>query len=470
MPREATGSVRWARATRSRPARWQGRFTLIDQKRTKWIDLPIDLPPPPEGRELASSAAQALSDVFRERGITVDAIEAPSVASPRSATTIGEETFAQYAVRWFVDRERRGLTSISTDKGRLKNHVEPVLRDMAITAVTTDDLRAVVEALDNKVLDETLSWSTAVKVWGVVTKLFNDASCGKVAALRVLTTNPVTNVRGPDRGAKKAKQWLYPREAAALLSCPEVPLRWRRLYALAIYLYPRPGELAALDWRTVHVDESYVHILAAYDLKTGDIKDYTKTKDARKVFLQPELVPLLDVLRAETGGVGLVLQHDHENKEAEHGLPYLNSLSATLRDHLRRAGVTRSDLFEDSLTTKQITFYDLRATGITWEVLAGTTALVIRQRAGHTDLETTLGYVREAETLGRTVGDPFPALPPELLVTTAAMPAEASTTTARPRPRIVTMNRHRPHRPPPTTGDPVVFMASPTGFEPVLQP
>ena len=46
----------------------------------------------------------------------------------------------------------------------------------------------------------------------------------------------------PDRGARKPKQWPYPAEVEAVLACPELPPRWRRLYTLATYLRTRLGE------------------------------------------------------------------------------------------------------------------------------------------------------------------------------------------------------------------------------------
>jgi hypothetical protein len=100
---------------------------------------------------------------------------------------------------------------------------------------------------------------------------------------------------------------------------------------------------------------------------------------------------------------------------AEHGFPPLEDLANTLREHLKRAGVDRADLHDDTPTTKRITFHDLRATGITWEALAGTEPLRIMQRAGHTNFSTTQGYIREAEAVGNAIGMPFPELPASLL-------------------------------------------------------
>jgi hypothetical protein len=94
-------------------------------------------------------------------------------------------------------------------------------------------------------------------------------------------------------------------------------------------------------------------------------------------------------------------------------------LSDRLRQYLRWAGVERAELFANDATRKQITFHDLRATGITWMALRGEEPIKIMRRAGHENSTTTMGYVREAENLVHAVGDPFPTLPPALLVSSA---------------------------------------------------
>ncbi len=333
--------------------------------------------------------------------------EAPSAPGAVS------ETFDAYASRWFDDRERRGLSSVDTDRGRITKHVSPTLGALQIRAVSRDNLRALVEKLDDSVRAKAINWSTAGKVWGLVTKLFDDACRGKVAALRVRDDNPARDVRGPDDGEPTAKQWLYPDEATALLASTDVPERWRRLYALAIYLYVRPGELAALEWSDIDLQRGIVHIHRALDLRTGKLKA-TKTGITRKVPIHPSLAPLLAAMRPDDGK-GRVLTSDHANRKAEGGMPPTEDLAATLRDHLWRAGQRRAELHEDRETTKRVTFYDLRSTGITWEVLAGTEPLRVQQRAGHKNFGTTQGYIRTAEELGVSVGEPFPTLPASLV-------------------------------------------------------
>jgi hypothetical protein len=134
--------------------------------------------------------------------------------------------------------------------------------------------------------------------------------------------------------------------------------------SLSMYLYLRPGELAALDWADVHMDHGYVHMHQAFNLEKDEIKP-TKTGITRKVPIRPELRPLLETMKAEVGGKGRVVQNTHENKIAPHGVPPTEDLAETLRDHLTRAKIKRADLHDARPGTKRITFYDLRATGIT---------------------------------------------------------------------------------------------------------
>jgi len=86
-------------------------------------------------------------------------------------------------------------------------------------------------------------------------------------------------------------------------------------------------------------------------------------------------------------------------------------LPREFRRCLEAAKLTRAELFADDKTRKNITWHDLRATGLTWMAIRGDDPLKIMQRAGHTDFKTTQGYVREAEAIREGFGDVFPPLP-----------------------------------------------------------
>lgn len=231
----------------------------------------------------------------------------------------------------------------------------------------------------------------------------------KNRALRVRSDNPVKGIRPPERGERKAKQYLYPSELMKLVSCETrdaegrflVPLRDRVLYAVAVYTFARAGELEALTWDDVDFDHGIIHIVKAVDRRTGKVKG-TKTGETRRIPIEPHLLPLLQRLHAERKGPAVVSMPDDEDR------------AVGLREALLVAGVRRAELFITDAQRKDITFPDLRATGITWMAVRGDNPLTVKGRAGHRSFSTTEIYIREAENLTAGFGEPFPELPSAL--------------------------------------------------------
>ena len=51
-----------------------------------------------------------------------------------------------------------------------------------------------------------------------------------------------------------------------MLAAPEdVPLLWRRIVSLMVYLYPCLGELHALQWEDVNLEHGNLHIRQSRD-------------------------------------------------------------------------------------------------------------------------------------------------------------------------------------------------------------
>jgi integrase len=181
------------------------------------------------------------------------------------------------------------------------------------------------------------------------------------------------------------------------------PIRWRRLYALAIYLYARASELRAIEWADVDLEHGIIFVHRTLD-DDGN-HDSTKGEVPRRFKIEPELLPLLKTLHKESGGVGRVFDP----------FPLEKHLAPMLRRDLKRAGVVRAELFVTDKTRRQMTFHDLRSTGITWMAVRGDEPLKIKQRAGHKQFVTTEGYIREAESVREGFGVPFPPLPTDLV-------------------------------------------------------
>lgn len=304
---------------------------------------------------------------------------------------------------WIADREAKGYTSTRDNVSHYREHIEPMLGEIHIRDWTPDDLRGLCRYLDTKVQAGGMAWKTATNVWGTATKMCDDAQSSKLDALRVRSDNPAADVKGPDRGARKALQYLYPSELLMFVGCQRVPLRWRRAVALAVYQYPRLGELRALRWDDLDLPHGTAHVHRAFDRASGDIKA-TKTKTPRRFSIEPTLLPLLRAMHAEAGGTGLVID-----------LPSDRDMARGLRRWLKVAGVKRANLYERSATSKPIRFHDLRASGVTWRAVRGDDPLKIQHDAGHTDFKTTQGYIREADAVRDGFGETFPPLPIALL-------------------------------------------------------
>jgi integrase len=352
-----------------------------------------------------------------------DVIALAPVLAARGRKAVDEatgETVEEYVDRWLAERVARGIASARLhDRGRLRKHAFPIFGLLEARTFGREDVERFVTDLDRKIRldvedDEHLSWKTASNVWVLVSKMCKDMVDAKRRELRVRDDNPAARVHPPERGEARAKNYLYPSEFRRLVECQAIRVKFRMLYAVAVYTYARGGELAALEWSDVDLEHGIIHITKSVDAETRKVKS-TKTGTTRRVPIEPELRPLLqrlhDERRGTTGGRVLWLPH-HEDR------------AVLMREHLRVAGVERAELFANDTGHKHVTFHDLRATGITWAAVRGDDPLRIKQRAGHKAFSTTEVYIREAENLRDGFGSAFPHLPPDLLGTA---PSDAAT-------------------------------------------
>lgn len=317
-------------------------------------------------------------------------------------------------------RERAGrVRSAHGASVAIKKHVfdDRALATKTAAATTPDDLRRVVGRLNAKATSNVIDQSTARRIWAQARCMFRAMFDHDQDELRIRKDDPTAGVRPPRHGTNRKKPVLYPSEAEALLSHPEVPLRARRLWALLLYTGMRVGELLALDWSSIDLKHRRISVHESLDRESEDDTKETKTGEARDIDIVPALVPLLEAMHRESGGKGRVTWG------------YVSG-SIMLRKHLATAGVSREALFALDSLRRQIRVQDLRASCATWLGLAeqlpdGGLANVgcrvsgkyVRDFLGHAEYETTERYYERGAGLRlEHVGIPFPPLPPTLLV------------------------------------------------------
>jgi integrase len=400
---------------------FRARIRLADDSRQR-VDVPEAYAKPAGGMtareraELYARALQEREDDGGEEGPLLVAKRAREGEEAKKHDTVRGETCEKYFARLSAAREAEGVRDVRNERRMWARWVSPRIGGRPVAAVTRDEIEAIRDVLDEKVrerikggLEAGISGDTAQNVWTVLRTTFKEALASRDRTLRVRPDDPTLGHKPPLKTPPRQKTFLYPVEVANLLACKDVPREWREVYAVASYSYVRPEELQAFTWRDVDLDAGTLSVSKAIGGRSGKPKPLPKTQSAvRDVPIDPSLAPLLKRMRDET--------HDDDAPI----LPLLREVNdkfraKLLREHLRRAGITRPRVFAETVTLRQVDFRSLRDTGITWLALAGLGVDKMKRRAGHEELETTLGYVKMAEDLTGKVGVPFAPLPAELL-------------------------------------------------------
>jgi integrase len=324
---------------------------------------------------------------------------------PQDKTPISTRpTCDEYFERLWIP-SRSSKKSLRSDLYRYRLHISPIIGKKHVDEVTTDDLRDLVQWLDEKAQDGEVTFSakTAQNCWAVASKMFRDLAHSKKRELRLLSRNPAEGVVPPDPPGEVELQWLFPVELQKLLACPEVPRERRALYAVAVYCCCRPGEVLALLWRLgVDVAHGMVRVNRSFDSKAQVFHEYTKTGRSRHFSIEPLLRPMLEAM--------------YRRRSRESVFEIVERPYDVLREDLLTAGVDRPALHKKNRKgVRALRFHDLRATGITYMAMRGDTDNMIRERAGHSDFKTTQIYIRRGhQALGASIGDPFAPLPESL--------------------------------------------------------
>ena len=392
---------------------WRGKVRLQDGSRSR-----VEIPDPKLYSETASRNHVAFCQEDEDATHAIYLAKLAKLARPKVATApVVTDEGDRWFGAWEAARIKRGLSSVRDNRRHFMSYIRPAVRGKHVRDWTSEDGRAIVALLDSLIAGGEISAKYAGNIWGTATKMSADAVKSKVETLRVRQDNPLRDVEGPDDGDERTKQFLYPSEFVQLVSCADIPSRWRRAIVLAIYAFPRAGELRALRWEDVDLAHGLITVHQAFDRRTRETGS-TKSGKGRNVPIEPTLVPLLRVMHAERDESGLVC-------------PMPNRMASRLREWLTKAGVTRRALTDEtSETTKPLAWHDLRATGLTWCAVRGDEPMKIMQRAGHADLATTMLYVRTADAVGTSFGNVFPTLPDALVGASTGIEPAATVTHA----------------------------------------
>jgi integrase len=191
--------------------------------------------------------------------------------------------------------------------------------------------------------------------------------------LGAIMRNPTPDLRF--KIGDKLKKVLTEEQVKIFLTrAKEMDVEWYPIWVTAVYTGMRNGELFALTWDKVNLNERLILVNTSWNNKDG-FKS-TKSGDDRIVEIAPNLVELFKQLKLQSNGSPYVLPRVRYWDDG--------AQARELRMFLMGIGLP------------PIRFHDLRATWATLLLSKGVEPIKVMKVGGWKDMKTMMIYVRKA--------------------------------------------------------------------------
>jgi integrase len=311
-------------------------------------------------KEAADKLAKVLSD--RTEGIDYD----------DQNMTVGEylEVWLKSSVRGSVRQ-----STYDRDTSLVNNHLRPALGGIKLKKLSA----AHVQGLYRDRLDHGLSPSTVHKMHAILHKALSQA-----LKWHMVPRN-VTEAVSPPRPTPKEMRPLTSQEACRLLQEARGN-RLEALYVLAVTTGMRQGELLALRWQDVDIENGVVSVRRTLTRNGGGIEmGEPKTKKSRRsIRLTPRAVEALEShLERQLRDMGIL-----GDRYEDRGLLFTTGTGGPINpSNLRQKSFAR---LPKEAGLPHIRFHDLRHTCATLLFAQGTHPKYVQELLGHATIAITL--------------------------------------------------------------------------------
>lgn len=214
-------------------------------------------------------------------------------------------TVRALAETWLATRETE---TAADDRGRIYNHILPVLGDIPIGELRARQVRDFIDALNKKKrqgnrrkdgslvpTDELLAPRTVRHIYGTLRAMLNDAVADElIAASPCVLKDELPAKRDKDRTWRRTAVFVRD-EVETIISAESMPRDRRVLASLEFLGAMRFGEAAALTWRDYDATCEPLGKLViekSYSTKKRKVKG-TKTENPREMPVHPTLAKIL---------------------------------------------------------------------------------------------------------------------------------------------------------------------------------
>jgi integrase len=254
-------------------------------------------------------------------------------------------------------------TTVYNREKMLKHHTLELWKNKLVDEITTADIHSVLNnSLGKNAESHKKFFMNAMR--GVFQYAYENA---------LINRNPTPVIKF--KVADKIKAVLNEDQIRNLLrKAQELDWGWYPHYAMALFTGMRNGELYALTWDKVNLEQRQIIVDTSWNNKNG-FKS-TKSGDDRIVEIPKPLLPTLNELKLKSAGNTFVL-------------PRL-----TKWDKGEQARELR--MFLKSIGMQEIRFHDLRATWATMLLAKGVAPSQVMAMGGWKDMDTMMIYMRKA--------------------------------------------------------------------------
>lgn len=267
-----------------------------------------------------------------------------------------------------------------------KNHISPAIGHYSLNKISTLMLLDLMENLTRKDgQDGDLSASSKEEVHKVLVSLFQRALDWKL-----IKENPMIGVGAPKQVKRKSNNlnvFTFD-EVKKLLSESQAELEhWRIFITLALSTGMRRGELLALEWKHIDLNEGVINVQQILSKSRGGIELKSPKYNSNRVISLPESV-IEDLKRYKTyWGEETELLSLFQNKNDHQWLFFNSKTGSHFAPDTPTTWWTR---FLKRKNIRHIRFHDLRHTSATLLIAQNVHAKIISERLGHKKISTTM--------------------------------------------------------------------------------
>ena len=288
-------------------------------------------------------------------------------------------TFEDVAEEWitgalrkkFPDHVRRKV-DFGIERARLKRYIYPHIKDVPVAAFEKAHADLVMSKLP---AERVKASATRRHVAQIIARVLNLA----VMPLGLIKSSPLPKGFLPRIESQRHYTCVFPREEAKLLACKEVAEADRLFFGILDREGMRVSELVDSEWSQWNLDEGTFTATK------------TKTNDPRMWAIRPDVARAMRIWQERHGKTKkrpfIDVAADEKSKVW---------IATRLRDGLKLAGVTRTELFESTEHTGKMRAHDLRATFVTVSLAEGKNDTWIRDRTAHKTMTMVDRYRRAA--------------------------------------------------------------------------